>query len=257
MAAIFARQDAASAAVESHRLQLEVYMNDTATNLIGSFARLADGRIAARPGELIELGVKVPDSGGADDLVAIDDLPGIAYRYDEPAQKIFFKLGDAQRVTRSYDARPGSDPIAPARPDYGAVMNYTLFGSTMKQLDHTGFVFSGANASLDTRLFGPYGTLSQTGIVGSTLFKDVDVLRLDTTWAYSDPQTMLTYRAGDTISGGLAWTRPIRLGGFQVQRNFGLRPDLVTFPLPAISGSAAVPSTVDVYVNNMKTYSQD
>jgi len=42
-----------------------------------------------------------------------------------------------------------------------------------------------------------------------------------------------------------------------MQRNFALRPDLVTMPLPSVSGSAAVPSTVDVYVNSLKTYSQE
>ncbi|MGA9726976.1 MAG: fimbria/pilus outer membrane usher protein [Methylocella sp.] len=68
---------------------------------------------------------------------------------------------------------------------------------------------------------------------------------------------MLTYRAGDTISSGLAWTRPVRLGGVQVQRDFAIRPDLVTMPLPSFSGSAAVPSTVDVYVNDVRTISQD
>jgi outer membrane usher protein len=42
----------------------------------------------------------------------------------------------------------------------------------------------------------------------------------------------LTYRAGDTINGGLAWTRPIRIGGLQAQRNFGLRRFVITPPLP-------------------------
>jgi outer membrane usher protein len=82
-------------------------------------------------------------------------------------------------------------------------------------------------------------------------------LRLNTTYTYSDYEAMRTYRAGDTINGGLAWTRPIRIGGLQVQRNFGLRSDLVTLPLPAARGTAAVPSTADIYINNVKTYSQD
>jgi len=68
---------------------------------------------------------------------------------------------------------------------------------------------------------------------------------------------MVTRRLGDVISGGLAWTRPIRIGGVQVQRNFALRPDLITMPLPAFAGSAAVPSTVDVYIDNVKTFSKD
>jgi outer membrane usher protein len=36
------------------------------------------------------------------------------------------------------------------------------------------------------------------------------------------------------------WARPIRLGGVQVERDFLLRPDLITAPLPALSGSDEV-----------------
>jgi outer membrane usher protein len=137
-------------------------------------------------------------------------------------------------------------------------LNYTLFSSG----GHDRFAdwqYQGTSATLDARFFSSYGVFSQTGILAS---KPVDIgtsdrLRLDSTWSYSDPDTLITYRAGDTISSGLAWTRPIRLGGFQVQRNFALRPDLVTVPLPNVSGSAAVPSTVDVYVDNVRAISQD
>jgi outer membrane usher protein len=34
-----------------------------------------------------------------------------------------------------------------------------------------------------------------------------------------------------------------------------MRPDLVTFPLPIVSGTAAVPSTVDVLVNGTRVLS--
>jgi outer membrane usher protein len=81
-------------------------------------------------------------------------------------------------------------------------------------------------------------------------------LRLDTTFTYSDPERLIVYRAGDVITGGLSWTRPFRVGGAQIQRSFALRPDLVTIPLAMTSGSAAVPSVADVYINNVKTYSQ-
>jgi outer membrane usher protein len=101
-------------------------------------------------------------------------------------------------------------------------------------------------------VFTPFGTLSQTGILRNSFASRFDALRLDTTWTYSDQETLTTYRAGDTIGGGLAWTRPIRIGGLQAQRSFSLRPDLITLPLPAAAGSAAVPSTVDVFVNKSK-----
>ena len=47
------------------------------------------------------------------------------------------------------------------------------------------------------------------------------------------------------------------MGGLQVQRDFTLRSDLVTAPLPQITGTAAVPSSVDVFVDGTKAYSQD
>jgi outer membrane usher protein len=241
---------------EARRLELEVYINDAPANLIGSFTQLADRRMAVRRAELTEIGLKVPGSGADDELIIIDDLTGVAYRYDEPAQKIYFNVRDDRRLVKTFDAHNPSDGIGPVRSDFGSVLNYTLFASSIKPLNNGAFAFSGANATLDARAFGPYGTLSQSAIVGTTTTQDVSALRLDTTWAYSNPETLLTYRAGDFISGGLSWTRPVRLGGLQMQRNFALRPDLVTLPLPTVSGSAAVPSTVDVYVNNLKTLSQ-
>jgi outer membrane usher protein len=257
LAALPGAQRGARAAAQTQPLQLEVFINDKETQLIGTFVRLSDGRIAAQPNELVEIGLKVQRLSGAEALIAIDELPGVVYRYDEPTQKIYLTCDDDQRITKSYDARGAVDRPLSAQSDYGAALNYTLFGATTKQLGKSQFTFSGANASLDARLFSPFGTLTQTAIMGTTTAREIDTLRLETTFTYSDQETMRTYRGGDMISGGLPWTRSIRLGGVQVQRNFGLRSDLVTLPLPAFSGSAAVPSTVDVYVNNLKTYSQD
>src|SRR5690606_25058498 len=72
---------------------------------------------------------------------------------------------------------------------------------------------------------------------------------------HSDPQSLVTTQVGDTISGSLSWTRSLRMAGLQWRRNFSLRPDLITFPMPAFGGSAVVPSTVDVYINNIRRYS--
>jgi outer membrane usher protein len=58
------------------------------------------------------------------------------------------------------------------------------------------------------------------------------------------------------ISGGLTWTRPLRLGGAQVASDFAMRPDLITFPTPAVRVETAVPSTVDVFVNNISRLSR-
>src|SRR5205085_4374758 len=80
-------------------------------------------------------------------------------------------------------------------------------------------------------------------------------VRLDSTYVYSDFERDRRYRLGDGVSGGLAWTRPVRFGGAQVSHDFSMRPDLVTFPVPLLEGSAAVPATVDVLVNGGRVMS--
>ncbi|MET5013105.1 fimbrial biogenesis outer membrane usher protein, partial [Burkholderia pseudomallei] len=76
--------------------------------------------------------------------------------------------------------------------------------------------------------------------------------RYDTSWSMSDPTSLTTTQFGDTISSSLAWTRSRRVAGLQWRSNFALRPDLVSFPVPALAGTAVVPSTVDLFVNGVR-----
>jgi len=239
-------------------LQLEVSLAGQPTNLIGAFREDDRGRLSATRKELEELGVKVPSRYRSEDRVLLADLTGLAYQFDEPAQTIDIDLPDNMRLARTYQARHPRDRIPVSPSAVGGVLNYDLYGSTGGE-SLSNWNFEGLSAAFEARLFSPLGIASQTAVVTSDTFTTSgnNVLRLDSRWSYSDPERQLTYSAGDTISGGLTWTRPVRLGGFQVQRNFGLRPDLITLPLASVSGSAAVPSTVDVYVNGVKSVSQE
>lgn len=241
-------------------LQLDVSLAGQAIGLIGTFRQSETGALSARRKELEELGIRVPEHFRPEDDVPLAAIPGLNHRYDEAGQSIDLQAPDALRMRKIYDATPQPDATpATGRATTGAVLNYTLLANSSGAQFNEVWRYPSLSANLDGRVFSRFGVLSQSGIVAnrSLALDKADILRLDTTWSYSNPGTMLTYRAGDTISGGLAWTRPVRLGGLQIQRNFGLRPDLVTLPLPSIDGSAAVPSTVDVFVNGIRTISQD
>ena len=238
-------------------LQLEIFLDDRPAKLIGAFVKRPDGRMASQRRELREAGVEAPGKGGDDELVVLEDIPGLAYQYDETRQTINLKAALNLRSTHDYDGKSASVDGVPVKSATGAVLNYDLFTSAMRSPTSSGITYQGASVSLDARAFSRFGTLSQSAILGSTTSSQFTALRTDTSFTYSDPDSLRVYKAGDTISSGLAWTRPLRIGGLQVQRNFGLRPDLVTLPLPSVSGSAAVPSTLDVYVNNIKTFSQE
>lgn len=243
-------------AITARELQLEVFIDGAPIGLIGAFRQLTDGSLAATPEETRAIGLEPRrEAIGTDKLVHIDRLAGVQYRIDEASQRIFFTVAETARAPRVIDLSPrrtAENPIPLT--SFGGVLNYTLFANSDGTFFRYPLNLRGVSGNFDARVFSPYGTLSQSFLANSAV-RQLGFVRLDTRWTYSDPERLITYRVGDTISGGLAWTRPVRMSGVQVQRNFALRPDLVTLPLPVLSGSAAVPSTIDVYAQNVKTYS--
>jgi outer membrane usher protein len=251
-----------SAGASAEQLQLEVILNDAPTRLIGSFSTSDGEHISATRQELKDLGVAAPGGGTPTDVIGLDNIEGLSYRYDVAKQQVSIFVNDKLRAPKVYNVGPSAPALADVRSGYGAVLNYNLFAAS-NAFGPDGFGLNGVSASLDGRAFSPLGVFTQSFIFrssGTALADRASVsraLRLDTSLTHSDPERLVAYRLGDAITGGLSWTRPIRIGGAQVQRNFALRPDLVTMPLAATSGSAAVPSVADVYIGNVKAYSQN
>lgn len=246
--------DCSYADQERQSLQLDVVINGTPIKMIGSFVLFGKSRIGAAPEELQEIGLR-PNSHNPGEIILLDDIPTVSYEYVERIQTIRITVDDHYRNGQTFDLSGTAAPSIRTQAAWGAVLNYDLLSSSGN--GRSVFAFNGSSITLDGRAFSPYGTFEQSAIVRSSSQQSNDVIRLDSSFRYSDQQRMITYGAGDAISGGLAWTRPVRIGGIQAQSNFLLRPDLITMPLPSLGGSAAVPSTVDVYVNKMRTFSQE
>ncbi|MFK3780322.1 fimbria/pilus outer membrane usher protein [Agrobacterium sp. NPDC089420] len=256
---------AALAAGQAERLQLEVYINDVSTDLIATFRQNDAGSLLIEPEQLTNIGISPVESAVGDDgWIDLSRMPDVVARYDESTQSVHFTLPMAARASKIIDASGGTargqdeeEQEEKAARDVGGLVNYTIYGASGGDTWSDIADFNGISALLESRVFGPLGVLSSSHVLSTSRFSAFDTQRLDTTWSYSDEETLTTYRAGDLITGGLSWTRPTRLGGLQIRRNFDLRPDIVTMPMPEFAGSAAVPSTVDVYVNNIRRLSQD
>ena len=82
-------------------------------------------------------------------------------------------------------------------------------------------------------------------------------VRLDTTFTRDDPAHLRTYRAGDVFGATGPWGTALRIGGLQVASNFSTQPALVTFPVPHLQGTAATPSTVDLYIDGVLRYRRE
>ena len=113
----------------SEQLQLEVFINDAPTKLIGSFDAIDGQHLSARRAELKEVGVD-PGNGGATDIVALDEIAGLSYRYDVPGQRLYIIMPDTLRAIQVYEVVPPPDASSVVAAGYGAVLNYNLFAAS-------------------------------------------------------------------------------------------------------------------------------
>ena len=229
-------------------LLLDVQVNGHAIGRIGMFS-LRGESLLARRSELIALGFKVPaaETAGGDDLVPLSDLPDLSWRLDQASQVLHVTVDNARLIPTQLQNGAKADTGGAIQSGIGATLNYDLSGTSA-----AGQIIGGG--LFDLRMFSPWGVAS-SGFLARTDPNMASFTRLDTTYTYSDSDTLRRYRLGDFINGGLSWTRPVRLEGIQITSDFSMRPDLITFPLPTLTGSAAVPSTVDVFANGMRLFS--
>jgi outer membrane usher protein len=136
----------------------------------------------------------------------------------------------------------------------GVTLNYDV-------VDTVSSSQNGISAAFEGRTFAPWGIVSSGWLAfagaDANSSRSNQVIPLDTVYTYADVNSLRRYSAGDFITSGLSWTRPVHLTGAQIRSDFSTRPDLITFPLPSLAGSTAVPSTVQVLADgNVVTSSE-
>jgi len=240
--ALMATAGASSAPVE---LYLEVTLNGAATGAVARFTRGPRG-LRVDADTLREIGLDPAALGfGAERERELDDLSSLSYTFDAAAQSIALRLADALRTPVQLQAR-SARAVGQGSASPGMLLNYDLYAQL------------GANARTsmlhELRWFDQGGALSSTGVVGLH-GGGRRYLRHDTSWSWADPVALTSLQVGDLITRSLSWSRSLRIGGIEWRKNFDLRPDLVTYPMASIAGSAVVPSSVSLYVNGMQQFS--
>jgi outer membrane usher protein len=220
------------------RLELELFVNGMRSGIIAHVVKQGP-RFQLRAEDLRRAGLQFQATGEA---LFLDSLDGVRADYDAPRQQLHLTVSPeylpAQRLgDRQADFRP-------AEYDMGALLNYDVYVSGGRNAP--------VQASLwhEARLFGPAGIFSTTGALRSG--SRSGYIRFDTYWRWSDERSMTTVEAGDIITRTLPWAPAVRLGGVQLSRDFSVRPDIITYPLPEFAGTAALPSTVELVVNGQR-----
>jgi len=172
-------------------------------------------------------------------------LKGCSVAINETLQRAVISApASALDTTHLSAAARQSPPVTPASP--GAFLNYQLSAQRISGQDSGG-------AFTELGVFAAAGVVTNTAVArygGADYGYANELVRLDTTYTRDFPDALETLNVGDTISDGGSWGYAMRYAGVRWSRNFSLRPDLLTTPLLTTGGTATVPSTVDVFVNN-------
>lgn len=209
-----------------------------------------DGHYWLRAADLRQAGLPAAKLNGAE--VDVSALPGVQAQYDSQRQRLLLTVPADWLPAQTFSGRDNA-PRYPGRSSAGALLNYDFYTSRNSQAG------SRLSAWNELRVFGAAGQLSSNGVwqqqlSGSGYLND-GYIRYDSWWSYEDENRILSWRVGDLITDALSWSSSVRLGGVQLSRDFSVRPDIVTWPLPTFAGQAAVPSTVDLFVNGYQTSS--
>ncbi|MDZ4368723.1 MAG: hypothetical protein U0987_17130, partial [Afipia sp.] len=235
------RLDVHEAALMPQRLELELVVNGLASGKIVSvLAR--EGRFELRLADLRGAGLQLPPIVDASETTFIDSLEGVSADYDAPRQRLYLTVSPEFLPKQQLGTKKRR--FTPANYDMGALLNYDVYvsGGGGKSVP--------ASIYHEARFFSGAGILSTSGALRAGSGKSY--VRYDSYFRRSDEATATTIEVGDFITRTLPWASAVRLGGIQVSRDFSVRPDVVTYPMPQFKGSAALPSTVELVLNGQR-----
>ncbi len=231
-------------------LLLEVHINQQAwheTDLFLGFGTTPDKNLYVKGSDLERWRLRPPDVTPYmyedEKFYPLDAIQGLTYHLDPATESLLITAPAAEFSGTVVDGLFPQNP-QPQHTPLGGFLNYDFLGTSNTQL-------SSINSMLEAGLFNDWG-------VGTSSFLGQDInhahsqwTRLDTTWTHDNPDNMTTLQLGDSINDGGMTGLAVRMGGIQYGTNFTTQPYFITFPLPTIGGQAALPSTVQLYVNGL------
>ncbi|MDA3450918.1 MULTISPECIES: fimbria/pilus outer membrane usher protein [Acinetobacter] len=235
-------------------LFLNISINSNASEDLVAVKQSKDGKLYIRSRALKTLRLKMDEHIPDNQWVCINDLNGIQFKYLENEQSLNLKVPSNMLTGYSVDlsGQQVTNPhLLKMKPLNAAILNYSLYHTITNDEN----VFSGTAEGIFNSAIGNFSSGVLYNGSNETSYSHEKWVRLETKWQYVDPEKIRIYTLGDFISNSPDWGSSVRLAGFQWSSAYSQRGDIVTSALPQFSGSAALPSTLDLYVNQQKIYS--
>ena len=244
LAPVVASGEVGAAPVDAGEMQVQVDINQQGLNET-VFVLRAGARLLIAAEDLRRWRLRTPDAvpyaREGRTYFPLDALPGVHYRLDEARQTLAITIGP-EAFMETASALPGTTPSTPILPQPGAFLTYAVSITDTPDSTTRSGLFEGG-------LFTGHGVLT-SNLLAPALERGSGWRRLETTYTVDYPQQLTSLHLGDAVTRAGAWGTPVRFAGIQYGTKFATQPGFIPFPLATALGQAALPSTVDVFVNN-------
>lgn len=238
--------------IDGNPIILDVVFNEESYGPLVLYQR-KDGTVLARLADIEKWRLKPLSIEAAvidnDSYLPLSAFSGLTYNVD-PARQVIEITAPPELLTPVQLQAGGrigfTDPTQTA---FGTFFNYDAL---VQQIQRT----TNVAGFLETGISDYWGLVLNTFRVGNAPGLD-NIVRFDTSYIWDRPSHAARLSVGDTLAPGGYVGRTLRFAGLSYGTNFGLQPDLTTFPTPFFQGQAALPSTVQIYVNDVLTYTRD
>ncbi|WP_347017314.1 fimbrial biogenesis outer membrane usher protein [Acinetobacter seifertii] len=236
------------------QLFLNISINSNASEDLFSVKQSKDEKLYIRSGDLKTLRIKMDEHIPDSQWVCINELKGIQFKYLENEQSLNLQVPASMLSDYSVDltGQPTTNTnLLKMKPLNAAILNYSMYHT----ITNDESIFSGSAEGIFNSALGNFSSGVLYNGNNENSYSHEKWVRLESKWQYVDPEKVRIYTLGDFISNSSDWGSSVRLAGLQWSSAYTQRGDIVTSALPQFSGSAALPSTLDLYVNQQKIYS--
>ncbi|MCH2001382.1 fimbria/pilus outer membrane usher protein [Acinetobacter seifertii] len=236
------------------QLFLNISINSNTSEDLFSVKQSKDEKLYIRSSDLKALRLKMDEHIPDSQWVCINELKGIQFKYLENEQSLNLQVPASMLSDYSVDltGQPTTNTnLLKMKPLNAAILNYSMYHT----ITNDESIFSGSAEGIFNSALGNFSSGVLYNGSNENSYSHEKWVRLDSKWQYVDPEKVRIYTLGDFISNSSDWGSSVRLAGLQWSSAYTQRGDIVTSALPQFSGSAALPSTLDLYVNQQKIYS--
>lgn len=226
-------QAAASAETVLAELEVDGRIHRRLVQVQGTGATAAIDAVGARAA-----GLPVPEE--ATGKIALSSLNLYDWRYDSLRQRVIVKLFRKNDGANYRDFASRDHELAQRTTIAALRIDYDLNFSASR----SGTQGSGLVSAALTK--GSFAVVTSAQVATGGLGEPVRARRLDSFVQMRLPGSTTVATLGDFITAGPSSQRPVRAAGLQIASDFAQNPDLVTNPMPAFSGSVAVPTSIDI-----------